>query len=270
LRVTAVTQGAAPGWWRRLLARLRRKRSYAAGDRPAGFLSHDANRGPGTAAAAPPAGRPGLSAPGAPAGLGGHMRTAGHRARQVKPPRRLALSRIAPVLLVASLLGVGLGPARGWITAHAFGLEHRAQAQVSQRYTNVVPVSASASTAVPGHGAKLAIDGIQQTYWRTETGQGIGARLVVHFASPQNIDRVGLLSGEPGAGYRAQARPQTIELIADGGRPVRLSFDDTPGFQNRAVSLRHVTAITIVISDAYPGQQGQAVALREIEFFARV
>jgi hypothetical protein len=297
LRSGAVAQAPAPGWWRRLLNRLRGRRSYAAGDRPRGFLSHDAVPGLPAGAAATAAGNR-LGAPadshrlGAPVhssslgalahssslgasaagtrGPGAFRGTAGQRMRRAKTPLRGTLSRFAPLLLVVGLLGVGLGPARMWLTVHVFGLAHRAQVQLSQRYTNVAPISASASSAAPGHPAKLAIDGIQQTYWLTGGGSGAGASFTVRFASPQRIDRVGVLSGEPGGDYRTQARPQTIELLVGGRSPVSLPLDDTLGFQNRPVSLRGVTAITVVIKNVYPGQNGQAVALRELEFFARV
>ena len=297
LRSGAAAQAPAPGWWRRLLNRLRGRRSYAAGDRPRGFLSHDAVPGLPAGAAATAAGHR-LGAPadshrlgvpihssslGVPAhssslgasaagtrGPGAFRGTAGQRMRRAKTPLRGTLSRFAPLLLVVGLLGVGLGPARMWLTVHVFGLAHRAQVQLSQRYTNVAPISASASSAAPGHPAKLAIDGIQQTYWLTGGGSGAGASFTVRFASPQRIDRVGVLSGEPGGDYRTQARPQTIELLVGGRSPVSLPLDDTLGFQNRPVRLRGVTAITVVIKNVYPGQNGQAVALRELEFFARV
>jgi len=289
LRAGGPGQRPAPGWWRRLLSRLRGRRSYAAGDRPRGFLSHDAASGPAATAAGrsavgvptltPPAAHlasphlasPQLASPhlGGPH-LGSFAGAAGQRIRRVKPPRRLALSRFAPLLLAAGVLGVGLGPARMWLTTHAFGLAHRTQVQLTQRYTDAVPVSAAASSEVPGHRAKLAIDGVQQTYWLTEGRDGAGATLTIRFASPQKIDRIGVLSGEPAAAYRRQARPRTIEVTADGRPPVKLSFDDTPGFQNRSVSLRKVTAITVVIKDVYPGQKGQAIALRELEFFTRI
>jgi hypothetical protein len=297
LRSGAAAQRPARGWWRRMLDRMRGRRPYAAGDRPRGFLSHDALPGqPATTATA--AGGPRLGAPahgsqfgalghgsqsgaaghgsqlGAPAasprGLGAMADTARQRIRHPKTPMRRALSRYAPLLMVAGLLGVGLGPARVWITTHVFGLAHRAQAQLSQRYANVVPVGASASSSAPGHPAQLAIDGVQQTYWLSGGATGAGATFTVRFASPQKIERVGVLSGEPGGDYRAQARPQTIEFIVSGRPPLRLSFDDTLSFQNRSVSLRGVTAITVVISHVYPGQRGQAVALRELEFFTQV
>ena len=288
LRPGAAAQGSARGWWRRMLDRLRGRRPYAAGDRPRGFLSHDALPGQPAATATAAGGRrlgapahgsplgapghgPRLGAPAAgPHGLGAMADTTRQRIRHTKTPMRRALSRYAPLLMVVGLLGVGLGPARAWITTHVFGLAHRAQAQLSQRYTNVVPVSASASSSAPGHPAQLAIDGVQQTYWLSGGASGAGATFTVRFASPQKIDRVGVLSGEPGGDYRAQARPQTIEFVVGGRPPVRLSFDDTLSFQNRSVSLRGVTAITVVISHVYPGQRGQAVALRELEFFTQV
>jgi hypothetical protein len=270
LRPGAAAQGPARGWWRRMLDRLRGRRPYAAGDRPRGFSSHDAVPGQ-PAATATAAGGPRLGAPAAgPRGLGAMADTARQRIRHPQTPVRRALSRYAPLLMVAGLLGVGLGPARVWITTHVFGLAHRAQAQLSQRYANVVPVGASASSSAPGHPAQFAIDGVQQTYWLSGGATGAGATFTVRFASPQKIDRVGVLSGEPGGDYRTQARPQAIEFIVGGRPPVRLSFDDTLSFQNRSVSLRGVTAITVVISHVYPGQRGQAVALRELEFFTQV
>jgi hypothetical protein len=246
LRPVAMVPEPARGWWRRLLARLH--------GNPSGVA----------------AGRPGVSPRAAGAYHQGALPgSAGPRIRRARPPGRVTLSRFAPVLLVAGLLGIGLGPARAWLTVHALGLDHRGRAELSQHFEDVVPISASASSSAHGHPARLAIDGIQQTYWLTRGAGGTSARLRIRFASPQRIDRVGLLSGEPGGAYRAKARPETIELSAGQHRPVTLSFDDTPGFQNRPVGLRHVTVITVVIKEAYPGQKGQAVALRELEFFAR-
>ncbi|HTS96579.1 MAG TPA: zinc ribbon domain-containing protein [Streptosporangiaceae bacterium] len=250
LRPGAAAGEPARGWWRRLMARLRGRRPYEAGDRPRGFVAHDET--PGTRASSA---RPGPDAV--------------QRIRRARPSPRLALARFAPVILVAGLLGIGLGPARAWLTSHVLGLEHKAQAQLAQRYANVVPIRARVSSAAPGHGGMLAIDGIDQTYWLTG-GDGTGATLRIRFASPTDIARVGVLSGEPGGGYTTQARPRTIELIAAGRPPVTLSFLDSPAFQNRPVSLAGVTVVTVVIENAYPGQQGQAVALREIEFFTRV
>lgn len=282
LRPGAGTDEPAPGWWRRLMARLRGRQSYVARGRPRGFVSDDAPLRqaagfPAASSGKPPrqaAAIPGMRSPHPPSPPGSFRppstpTAAGRRIRRASQSRRMLLSRFAPVILVAGMLGIGIGPARGWLTAHVLGVEHRAQAQLSAQYVNVVPVRAKASSAAPGHGAMLAIDGIQQTYWLTGGGNGTGARLRIRFAGPQDIDRVGLLSGEPGGSYTTQARARTIELIAAGNPPVVLSFQDTSGFQNRPVSLHGVTVITAVITSAYPGQQGQAVAVRELEFFTK-
>lgn len=291
LRPGAAENQPAPGWWRRLMARLSGRRPYAAGDRPPGFLSHDVPR-PAAGAAASPPGRPtgngALPAPstrspamGTPsrsprlAGGDPSMSThgmpavAGQRIRRANQSRRMLLNRFAPLIVVASLLGIGLGPGRTWIEHHAAGLEHRARAQLGQQYVNIVPIRASASSAAPGHGAMLAIDGVQQTYWLTGGADGTGAGLRIRFAAPQDIERVGLLSGEPGGSYTAEARPRTIEFIAAGHQPVTVSFEDTAAFQNRPVSLPGVTVITAVITSVYPGQEGQSVAIRELEFFTK-
>ncbi len=230
---------AAPkvGWWRRMWRRLFRRGDYAAGERPGNFRRHDA--------VPRPAGRKG-----------------GFR----KP--RMALSRFAPLLIVAGLLGIGLGPARTWITAHLFGLERTAQAKLSEHYVSVAPVGAVASSAVAGHAAGLAVDGVSDTYWASAAA-GTGAQLTVTFGAPVKIDRIGLLSGEPGGDYRADARPHTLEVSAPGGQPVDLSFDDSPAFQNRSASFVNVTELVVVVKDVYPGQRSQAAALSEIQFFSQ-
>jgi hypothetical protein len=254
LRGTAAA-AARESWWRRLLARLgggRRGDGYAAGDRPDSFRRHAVPHG---------ARHHGLTAPD----------LAAVRHRPSLRRRRLSVGRLAPILLVAGLVGVGLGPARHWVTTEGFGLVHKARGTLNERYVSVVPVGASASSAVHRHGAALAVDGVQDTFWLSSSRHdGVGAELTVRFASPVNIDRIGLLSGEPAAAFRADARPQTIEVSTAGAAPVDISFDDTASFQNRAVSLHRVTTITFVFKDVYPGQNGRAVAVREVQFFARV
>jgi hypothetical protein len=225
-----------PGWWRRLWRRLSGRRDFAAGDRPGGFRRHDAVPRP-------------------------------QPRRGLRRLPKVALSRFAPVLIIAGLLGIGLGPARSWITEHLFGLEQSAQAKLTEHYVSVVPINAVASSAASGHGAELAIDGVRDTYWASAT-TGVGARLAIRFGSPVRIDRIGLLSGEPGGGFRADARPRTLEFGTPGGRPVDLTFDDSPDFQNQSVNLADVTELDIVVKDVYPGQQASAVALSELQFFS--
>lgn len=227
-------------WWRRLLARLRGSRPRAAGERPAGFRRHGV---PDTEAAS-------------------------KKRRRFHRNRRLPLSRLAPLLVVLALLGVGLGPARAWVTTKVFGAVQTAQHHLHEQYVSDTPVSATASSALAGHGAQLAIDGVSTTYWATDDKKGgVGDTLTVRFANAVDISRVGLLSGEPGAAFRTEPRPQSMTLTANGNAPAKLSFVDEAQFQNAAVSLKNVTVLTITFDSVFPGQQGDEMAVSEIQFF---
>lgn len=287
LRGEALELPDTRGWWRRLTDRLLGRRSYPAGDRPRGFTGHDMRLRQSPAAphshalrnghASGQAARPGhggasqATRPGNTTHLGGGGYNIGHQLHRVTRPRRLSLGRFAPLFIVAGLVGIGVGPARGWLTTHVFGLEHKVANDLHQRYISITPVGATASSSAPSHRAGLAIDGVDTTYWLTTQRGRVGATLTIRFSGAQNIDSVGLLSGEPGAAYRSQARPKTLEITtARGNSPTTLSFDDTANFQDRSVNLHGVTTITITIKSSYPGQNGQAVAIREIEFSNRV
>ena len=227
-----------PGWWRRLWSRLRGKRRFAAGERPSDFRRHDAT-----------------------------PRQTSKR-RKFRLPRRLPIGKLAPALVVLGVLGVGLGPARTWVVSHLFHIEQAAQSQLKAHYANVTPVLATASSAAPHQPASLAIDGDRNTYWASTAKNGTGAVLTITFANPVEIDQIGVLSGEPGAAYRTDSRPETMQLSA-GGAPVTVSLDDTGNFQTHAVTLSSVTVLTVTITATYPGQDSQSVALDEIEFFKK-
>jgi hypothetical protein len=229
-------------WWQRLVDRLLgRRRDFAAGERPTGFRDH---RAAGAAAGA------------------------SHK-RRFRLPRHIKLGKLAPVLIVAGLLGIGLGPARLWVTSEVGSLFGRAKATVNQHYANVTPVGATAS-AEKDHAAGLAIDGLNNTYWASKLHtDGVGDVFTVRFAAPVNIDQVGILSGADAQNFHASARPHDLIVSAAGTPDTVLSFDDSAGFQSRAVTLRHVTTVTFTVKDSYPGQQKHDIAIRDIEFFVK-
>jgi hypothetical protein len=223
---------------RRLWLRIRGRRRFAAGERPSDFRRHDTR-------------------PSRPS-----------RRRRFRLPRRLPIGRLGPVLVILGLLGIGLGPARTWANTHIFGIEQAAQNRLEEHYVSVTPVSATASSAEPGHAPSLAIDGDRDTYWASSATNAVGATLTIRFATPASIDQIGVLSGEPGAGYRADSRPETVKLAA-GATSASVSLDDTANFQTRSVALSGVSELTVTITSTYAGQQSQAVALTEIELFSK-
>ena len=245
-----------PSWWRRFLARFHHRRPHVAGERPSGFRRHDMPE--------PAAGAGGAS------GLSGASAASSAAKRRpfLHRNRRLPISRLAPLLAVLALLGIGLGPARAWVTTRVFGVVQTAQQHLHEQYVSDSPVSATASSSLPGHGAALAIDGISTTYWVTADKRGgIGDTLTVHFATPVDLSRVGLLSGEPGAAFRSDSRPESMTLTAAGNTPARLSFTDSAQFQNAALTLKHVTVLTITFDSVFLGQKGHDIAVSEIQFF---
>ena len=233
--------GPAPrrGWWRRLFDRLRGRREFAAGERPSGFRDHAAGAG------------------GAP-----------HKPK-LRLPRYIKPGKLAPLLVIAGLVGIGLGPARSWVTTEVSSLLGKAKSRVSQHYANVTPVGAKAD-AEPGHAAGLAIDGVNTTYWASsQHHDGTGDTITVTFASPVDIDQIGILSGADPADFRASARPHDLTVAATGAPDATLGFEDSADFQNRPITLRHVTTVTITVKDAYPGQKKHDLAVRDLEFFVK-
>jgi hypothetical protein len=229
------------GWWLRVFDKLlRRRRGLAAGERPSGFRDHSNGSG-----------------------------SAGPHKRGFHLPRHIKLGRVAPLVMVAGLAGIGLGPARSWITTEVSNLLGKAKATASQHYTNVTPVGATAN-AEKNHPASLAIDGVNTTYWASaQHTDGVGDAITVTFAAPVDIDQIGILSGADPADFRLSARPHDVTVSAAGLPDTLLSFDDSADFQNRPLTLRHVTSVTITVTVAYPGQKQHDLAIRDLEFFVK-
>ncbi|HZP54868.1 NADase-type glycan-binding domain-containing protein [Actinocrinis sp.] len=240
LQLPALAAQQRRGWWRRLIDRITgRRREFAAGQRPSGFRDH---QGGGSG----PSGK-----------------------RRLRLPRHIKLGKLAPILIIAGLAGIGLGPARTWVTNEVNSLLGKAKARVNQHYANVTPVGAAALSQ-KDHGAALAIDGLNNTYWASsQHPDGVGETLTVTFATPVDIDQIGILSGADAQNFRAFARPHDLVVTAAGGSPETLSFDDSADFQSRGATLRHVTSVTITVKDAYPGQKQHDLAIRDLEFFVK-
>ncbi|HEU5427745.1 MAG TPA: zinc-ribbon domain-containing protein [Actinocrinis sp.] len=240
LQLPTLAAQARRGWWRRLIDRLTgRRREFTAGERPAGFRDHHGAS----------SGQPGK--------------------RRLRLPRHIKLGRIAPILLVAGLAGVGLGPARMWVTSEINTLLGKAKARVNQHYVNVTPVGASA-VSQKDHGAALAIDGLNNTYWATSKHpDGVGEAVTITFSAPVDIDQIGILSGADAQNFRAFARPHDLVVTAAGASPETLTFDDSADFQSRGATLRKVTTVTITVKDAYAGQKEHDLAIRDLEFFVK-
>ncbi|HEU5352980.1 MAG TPA: zinc-ribbon domain-containing protein [Actinocrinis sp.] len=239
LQLPSLAAQSRRGWWRRLLDRLTGRREFSAGERPSGFRDHHGSGSGSTGK------------------------------RRLRLPRHIKLGRLAPILLIAGLAGVGLGPARTWVTNEVNVLLGKAKARVNEHYVNVTPVGATAPSE-KDHGAALAIDGLNNTYWATtKHPDGTGEALTITFSAPVDIDQIGILSGADAQSFRAFARPHDLVVTATGASPATLTFDDSADFQSRSVTLRKVTTVTITVKDAYAGQKQHDLAIRDLEFFVK-
>jgi hypothetical protein len=244
LRLDAQPKERRRRGWQRLF---RRRTGYVAGERPGGFRDHPDRHHA--------AGSPHLP-----------------KRRRHLLPRHIKLGKAAPLFIVLGFIGIGLGPARAWVTDHVFTLFGKAKATLSVHYVNVTPIGATAD-AEKDHAAGLAVDGLNNTYWASSQRQdGVGDTITVTFATPVDIDQIGFLSGADPADFRASARPHDLTFTVGGPGAsatgaTTLTFDDTADFQNRSVLLRHVTSVTFTVKDSYPGQKKHDLAVREIQFF---
>ena len=177
-------------WWQRFLHR-RPAAGPVAGDRPRRFRRRDT--------------------PSPDKGPGKHARRKWHMAR------RLPLSRVGPLLIVLGLVGIGLGPARYWLTVHSESLLGRVEHHVKQSYQEVTPVSATSSSHAANHSAAAVLDNITSTWWQSaDHPDGVGESVTVRFANPTDVDTIAIRSGADADSFLRLARPQTVQIIADG------------------------------------------------------
>ncbi|MFZ3473833.1 NADase-type glycan-binding domain-containing protein [Streptomyces sp. 4.24] len=187
-----------------------------------------------------------------------------------RPPRRRRwrLPRpVVPVLLV-------LAPA---VAGYAFRADAwRALESVRDRMSKPEQTHASAvtaSSAVPGHEAALAVDGTTDRYWAP--GAGRGEFLEADFGGPLRLlDLVVHPGASPVAEkFLREGRPGTLLLTAVGkdgrttNKTVRLA--DVPGEQRFHFAVSDVVRLRITVLGSYGADGGRVVALGEVEFFKR-
>jgi hypothetical protein len=229
-----------PHWWRRLwnwLFRRRPKAARAAGARPKDF------------------GRRERTGTGAKPGTKGRRRA------------RLKISKVAPLLIVLGLLGIGLGPGRYWITTHFSQLIGDAKKHVDHKTVEIVPIRALASSSRPGHGAALIIYKPKTTAWESAGGHdGVGQVITIVFAGPQDVSTIGIDNGLPGAGNTKAARVEAMQVRSNGKVIGTLNFAESGDFQQRSLPATQVTRLRLVITKTYRGQQTRNVAISRLQF----
>ncbi|MEV0528930.1 zinc ribbon domain-containing protein [Streptomyces sp. NPDC050439] len=140
----------------------------------------------------------------------------------------------------------------------------------------VEPDEIRSSNAYAGHGAKLAFDKLNNTWWGpgvAESGQG--EWLEVRFSQPTRLLDVIIT---PGVSIRADelgksALPHRIKATVtkkDGSTATRdITLDPGPGGQRRSFRVGEVTRVRFTVESAHAASAKKQVAIAEVELFGR-
>ncbi|MCW2872426.1 zinc ribbon domain-containing protein [Actinacidiphila oryziradicis] len=187
-----------------------------------------------------------------------------------RPRLRRGLGRILSWAAGAAALGL--------LITGAFQIGNATQA-VQDHFTkraSVAPDSWRASHSYSGHGAALAFDELNNTWWGPGVAQsGDGEWLEARFQQPTRLLDLIIT---PGVSTRASdlsqsALPHLIEARitgADGRITTRfITLDRSSGGQRRAFRVGTVSSVRFIIRSAYGAAGNKQVAIAEIEFFGR-
>lgn len=140
----------------------------------------------------------------------------------------------------------------------------------------VGPDSVKASRSFPGHGAALAFDKLNNTWWGPGVSQsGEGEWLEARFEQPTRLLDLVIT---PGVSTHADqlsqsALPHRIEarITTSNGRTSTrfLTLDQGAGGQRREFRVGDVTKVRFIIRSAYGASADKQVSIAEIEFFGR-
>lgn len=136
----------------------------------------------------------------------------------------------------------------------------------------ISPTDVTASAAAPGHAAKLAVDGVTNTYWGAPK---TGASLTAEFGKPFRLVGVTVHTGvsTKAEAFRQGARPTRADLrirTKDGKIHEKTwTLTDKPGEQTVRTGISDVVSIEFIVREAAGQESGRPIALGEIEYFKR-
>ncbi|MFJ3219211.1 NADase-type glycan-binding domain-containing protein [Kitasatospora sp. NPDC086801] len=136
----------------------------------------------------------------------------------------------------------------------------------------ITPTGASASAEVEGHPAKLAVDGLSNTYWGAPN---VGDSISFPFARPFRLVDVIVHTGASTdqQQFLKQARPTALDLqmtTSDGKvHEQKVTLNDKSGPQTVLTGVSDVVKVTLVVRAAAGTGPGTSIALAEVEFFKR-
>jgi hypothetical protein len=183
------------------------------------------------------------------------------------------VTRVITVAIAAVVILSFVGPWHKSLHARELRYYHDALNVVHPTYNPVHPVSATATSAASGHPASNLIDGAINTSWQSN-GTVTSQTVTLQFPAPENIAKIGYLSGDQDApqDFVTEPRPQQVKLVFSGAKPVTKieTLSDSPNFQTFSVSARAATSLSVTVLSVYPATgPGQNLSIAEIELFTK-
>lgn len=226
-------------WYRRLLGRLRHRRSYVAGSRPGQRRRLVGGHGGGLLA---------------------------------------SIVRTVVLLAVVALVVLSLVGPYSHTLKHRYSVwYHDIVGKVHPTYVPVHPVGAVASSSVDGFPASNLIDGASNTSWRSEP-PGVGQQVTLSLATPVQIAELGILSGDQDQGsssYVTTARPERLSVsYLYQGRVVAtqiIALSDSASFQTfKAHDPAPANQVRLVVESLYPpvASGWPGVSMTQVELFS--
>jgi len=184
------------------------------------------------------------------------------------------IAKVVTVVIVVFAILATVGPVHRPIDHKLAEWKNDVLLALHPSYDPVHPITAAATSSMPGHPPQLVIDGLSNTFWATGSADnGVGTTLTIRFASPTTINRVGFLIGDQStpAAYLSEARPELVHLafLAKPNVGTTLLLQDTAKFQTFAVDAKDATEMTLTIDSVYPSAIGHDCAITQIEFFTK-
>jgi hypothetical protein len=180
-------------------------------------------------------------------------------------------------MMLVALLFLGLLYAivpgmRSLVNGLVLGGKDRVEALFASNDVPIRPISTAATAEVPRHGAGLATDLGENTFWAAPNAAA-KPKLVLGFDAPTRLTQAIVHNGDGAGEFQALGRPQDLHLVFFDRSNTVLGTDDVhledkPDSQQVALEgADGATRVEIQVMSVYPAPGNPGLALSEIELF---
>jgi hypothetical protein len=181
-------------------------------------------------------------------------------------------AKLRPILAVALLLAglvYGVSPdIRGQVNSRLSDAREAVMSRIQKTYAPLAPIEVSATSALEGSPATLALDSNTVTSW-IAPGTDPEPTLVVRFDEPIDLERIKIWNGSA-VGFKDHERISDIHFVFDTGQSFDLEVLDLPDGKDYEIKNGGgVREVELHVVGTYSSLASADVGLTEIEFLIR-